>query len=153
MPTAVPERGGRRLPTDANIDLAGEAYSTNAYTLRQTQGPAAPYKTMGPVDAVLVRNDHHFENLVQLGRALLLQTPFTGGEHPAPRPSPLCACEGPEADGVSSPSPLRSLGPVSAPGDGPKAAGRTQGVPVGRGGEPVAPCGVATGRRGVTPVA
>ena len=105
MLTAVPERGGRRLLTDPTFDPAGEAYPTTAYTLRKTKAPANPPETMGLVDAVFLGHELHFDKLVHLGRALLLQILFTGGDHPAPRPSPLCACERLEAEGVLSPDP------------------------------------------------
>jgi len=84
VPTAVPERGGRRLLTDPTFDPAGEAYPTTAYTLRKTKGPAIPPETMGPVDAVFLRHEHHLDNLVHLGRPLLLQILFTGGENILP---------------------------------------------------------------------
>ncbi len=89
MPTAVPERGGRRLLTDPAFDSAGEAYPTTAYTLRKTKGPAIPPETMGPADAVFLRHELHFDKLVHLGRALLLQILFTGGRTSCPPVVPI----------------------------------------------------------------
>ena len=60
-PTTVPELGGLRLFTDPTFDPAGEACPTAAYTLRKTQGPAIALETLGPVDAVLLSHEHHFD--------------------------------------------------------------------------------------------
>ncbi len=89
MPTAVSEPGGRRQLTDPTFDPAGEACPTTPHTLRKTQGPAIPPETMGPVDAVFLRHEHHFDKLVHLGRALLLQIPFTGGRSSCPPAVPI----------------------------------------------------------------
>jgi hypothetical protein len=44
---------------------------------------------MGPVGAVLLRHEHHFDNLVPLGHSLLLQILFTGGEQLTPPVVPI----------------------------------------------------------------
>jgi L-ascorbate metabolism protein UlaG (beta-lactamase superfamily) len=70
-PTALVEWRGVRLLTDPTFDAAGTAYETPAYTLRKTQGPALEASRVGPVDAVLLSHDHHFDNLDHAGRGLL----------------------------------------------------------------------------------
>jgi L-ascorbate metabolism protein UlaG (beta-lactamase superfamily) len=70
-PTASIEWAGVRLLTDPTFDPAGSEYPTNAYTLRKTMGPAIDASVIGPVDAVLLSHDHHFDNLDRAGRALL----------------------------------------------------------------------------------
>ncbi len=70
-PTALLEWGGLRFLTDPTFDPAGSAYRTSAYELRKTQAPALPASAVGPLDAVLLSHDHHFDNLDQAGRALL----------------------------------------------------------------------------------
>jgi L-ascorbate metabolism protein UlaG (beta-lactamase superfamily) len=70
-PTALIEWGGFRLLTDPTFDPAGSAYPTDAYTLHKTIGPAIDAAAIGPIDAVLLSHDHHFDNLDRAGRALL----------------------------------------------------------------------------------
>src|SRR5918912_488597 len=70
-PTALLEWGGLRLLTDPTFDPAGSVYSLGTYTLRKTLGPALAPETLGPVDAVLLSHDHHFDNLDHAGRAVL----------------------------------------------------------------------------------
>ncbi len=69
-PTALLDWRGLRLLTDPTFDPAGTTYEPPGYTLRKTQGPALPADRVGAVDAVLLRHDHHFDNLDHAGRAL-----------------------------------------------------------------------------------
>jgi L-ascorbate metabolism protein UlaG (beta-lactamase superfamily) len=62
-PTALLEYGGVRLLVDPTFDPAGSEYRTPAYVLCKTQGPAVAREAIGPVDAVLLSHDHHFDNL------------------------------------------------------------------------------------------
>jgi L-ascorbate metabolism protein UlaG (beta-lactamase superfamily) len=70
-PTALIEWGGLRLLTDPTFDPAGSVHRTSAYELRKTIGPALSAEALGPLDAVLLSHDHHFDNLDNSGRALL----------------------------------------------------------------------------------
>ena len=70
-PTALLEFGGLRLVTDPTFDAPGGEYTTGPVTLRKVMGPALGPDTIGPVDAVLLTHDHHFDNLDHAGRALL----------------------------------------------------------------------------------
>lgn len=70
-PTAVLELGGIRLLTDPTFDPAGSTYTTPVYTLRKTEGPALGPDEIGPIDAVILSHDHHFDNLDRAGREFL----------------------------------------------------------------------------------
>jgi L-ascorbate metabolism protein UlaG (beta-lactamase superfamily) len=70
-PTALLEWGGLRLLTDPTFDPAGAIFRAAAYELRKTIGPAVSADAIGPVDAVLLSHDHHFDNLDASGRAFL----------------------------------------------------------------------------------
>jgi L-ascorbate metabolism protein UlaG (beta-lactamase superfamily) len=70
-PTALVEWEGIRFLTDPTFDPAGSSYPTSVYTLRKTIGPAIDVAAIGPVDAVLLSHDHHFDNLDHSGRGLL----------------------------------------------------------------------------------
>jgi L-ascorbate metabolism protein UlaG (beta-lactamase superfamily) len=70
-PTGLIEWSGLRFLTDPTFDPAGSAYPTSEYTLRKTMGPAIDASAIGPIDAVLLSHDHHFDNLDRAGRALL----------------------------------------------------------------------------------
>jgi L-ascorbate metabolism protein UlaG (beta-lactamase superfamily) len=74
-PTALLEWGGLRLLTDPTFDPAGSVYRTTAYELRKTMGPAVAADALGRLDAVLLSHDHHFDNLDDSGRALLVRVP------------------------------------------------------------------------------
>jgi len=78
-PTALIELGAFRLLTDPTFDPAGETYELPAYTLRKTIDPAVAPGAIGPIDAVLLSHDHHFDNLDRAGRAMLgdARTVFT----------------------------------------------------------------------------
>src|SRR6185295_11853354 len=75
-PTALIEGGGVRLLVDPTFDPAGSEYRTAAYVLRKTQGPAVVREAIGPIDAVLLSHDHHFDNLDTSGRELLAHVPL-----------------------------------------------------------------------------
>lgn len=70
-PTALIEWNGLRFLTDPTFDPARSAYPTSEYTLRKTMGPAIDASAIGPIDAILLSHDHHFDNLDRAGRALL----------------------------------------------------------------------------------
>jgi L-ascorbate metabolism protein UlaG (beta-lactamase superfamily) len=67
-PTALLESGGLRLLTDPTFDVAAEEYVTEPYTLRKLTDPVVAPESLGPVDAVLLSHDHHFDNLDRAGR-------------------------------------------------------------------------------------
>lgn len=97
-PTALLEWGGVRLLTDPTFDPAGETYTTAVYTLRKTHGPALAPEALGPVDAVLLSHDHHFDNLDHAGRAMLARagaviTTAAGAERLGDRAVGLAAWE------------------------------------------------------------
>lgn len=70
-PTALIELGGVRFLTDPTLDPAGTEYPTDAYTLKQWEGPAISADQLGKVDAVLLSHDHHYDNLDHAGRQAL----------------------------------------------------------------------------------
>ena len=74
-PTALIEFGGLRFLTDPTFDPGGTEYTTPVYTLRKTSGPALPAAQVGPLDAILLSHDHHFDNLDRAGRDLLSRAP------------------------------------------------------------------------------
>lgn len=70
-PTALLEWRGLRLLTDPTFDPARTSYDLPGYSLHKTQGPAIEAAAVGPIDAVLLSHDHHFDNLDHAGRSLL----------------------------------------------------------------------------------
>lgn len=70
-PTALVELNGFRFLTDPTFDAPGTEYPNRLYTLRKTAGPALRPEELEPLDAVLLSHDHHFDNLDNLGRAML----------------------------------------------------------------------------------
>lgn len=70
-PTALIEIGNLRLLTDPTFDPAGGEYRTPSYSLFKLQSPAFGVEAIGPIDAVLLSHDHHFDNLDHSGRLLL----------------------------------------------------------------------------------
>jgi len=74
-PTVLIECGGWRLLTDPTFDPAGGRHRLGAplWAIASTKrrGPAIGAERIGPVDAVLLSHDHHFDNLDPAGRALL----------------------------------------------------------------------------------
>jgi L-ascorbate metabolism protein UlaG (beta-lactamase superfamily) len=75
-PTALLELDRFRLLTDPTFDPAGTRYETPVYVLRKTHGPALAAEALGPLDAVLLSHDHHFDNLDHAGRVLLADVPL-----------------------------------------------------------------------------
>jgi L-ascorbate metabolism protein UlaG (beta-lactamase superfamily) len=70
-PTALLEIAGLRFLTDPTFDPARSEYTTAVYTLRKMIDPAIGADAVGPIDAVLLSHDHHFDTLDRAGRALL----------------------------------------------------------------------------------
>src|SRR4051794_13358864 len=72
-PTALLEIGGLRLLTDPTFDPAGGKYSFGLPGIGsgETQNPAVDPRTLRAIDAVLLRHDHHDDNLDAAGRAFL----------------------------------------------------------------------------------
>lgn len=69
-PTVLVETAGLRLLTDPTFDEPG-SYEARGVTLTKNSGPAVGIDALGPVDAVLLSHDQHFDNLDHAGRALL----------------------------------------------------------------------------------
>lgn len=74
-PTALIECGGWRLLTDPTFDPAGGRHRLGAplwaIASDKLADPAVGAEEIGPIDAVLLSHDHHFDNLDDAGRALL----------------------------------------------------------------------------------
>jgi L-ascorbate metabolism protein UlaG (beta-lactamase superfamily) len=74
--TLLIEAGGMRLLTDPVLDPAGAHYRLSnppliGFTSDKTADPALAASALGPIDAVLLSHDHHFDNLDDAGRRLL----------------------------------------------------------------------------------
>jgi L-ascorbate metabolism protein UlaG (beta-lactamase superfamily) len=83
-PTALIDAGGFRLLTDPTFDAPGQ-YQLPYATLTKTAGPALTAQQVGPVDAVLLSHDQHFDNFDRAGkdyatRALRLITTVAGAK-------------------------------------------------------------------------
>jgi L-ascorbate metabolism protein UlaG (beta-lactamase superfamily) len=74
-PTLLLEVAGLRLLTDPTFDPAGSSYPAGGIVLRKRSGPALAVEDLGPIDAVLLSHDHHFDNLDHAGRLLLAKVP------------------------------------------------------------------------------
>ncbi|GHO57892.1 MBL fold metallo-hydrolase [Ktedonobacter robiniae] len=72
-PTMLLEIGGLRLLTDPTFDPAGSYYASKPAPRVKTADPAIPVAQLGPVDAILLSHDQHFDNLDHAGRAYLSQ--------------------------------------------------------------------------------
>jgi len=72
-PTALVEINGLRLLTDPTFDAAGSEYARGQVVLRKTDGPVCGSKDLEPIDAVLLSNDQHADNLDDSGRAFLFR--------------------------------------------------------------------------------
>ncbi len=72
-PTVLIEVGGFRLLTDPTFDPPGtyQPYPGKPVTFHKTTGPALTIGEIGPLDAVLLSHDHHFDNLDTTGRSIL----------------------------------------------------------------------------------
>lgn len=75
-PTVLIRIDGFRLLTDPTFDAPGR-YTTGAVPLEKTAGPALGPEEVGPVDAVLLSHDQHFDNLDHAGRSFLAKTATT----------------------------------------------------------------------------
>ena len=69
-PTVRLDVAGLELLTDPTFDASG-VYEGATSTLTKLRGPALDAASVGPVDAVLLSHDHHFDNLDRAGRALV----------------------------------------------------------------------------------
>ncbi|HUC17023.1 MAG TPA: MBL fold metallo-hydrolase [Acetobacteraceae bacterium] len=69
-PTVLIELAGFRLLTDPTFDAPGQ-YESRGIVLEKTRGPAIGADAIGPLDAVLLSHDQHFDNLDRAGRTLL----------------------------------------------------------------------------------
>ncbi len=69
-PTVLVELAGFRLLTDPTFDAPGR-YQAGTITLEKMRGPAIASDAVGPIDAVLLSHDQHFDNLDHTGRAFL----------------------------------------------------------------------------------
>jgi hypothetical protein len=65
------EWDGLRFLTDPTFDAGGGAYQTGPVTLHKLTSPAISAESVGRLDAVLLSQDHHFDNLDHAGRNLL----------------------------------------------------------------------------------
>jgi L-ascorbate metabolism protein UlaG (beta-lactamase superfamily) len=70
-PTALIELDEFRLLTDPTFDPPGAELTSGLVTLRKTIGPAREPSELGPIDAVLLSHDQHFDNLDRSGREFL----------------------------------------------------------------------------------
>src|SRR3954470_13142835 len=77
-PTVLIEFGGLRLLTDPTFDPPG-LYKETPVRFEKTSGPALSVEDIGRLDAVLLSQDQHFDNLDGAGRAMLpaVGTTFT----------------------------------------------------------------------------
>ena len=69
-PTALIEVAGHRLLTDPTFDPPGD-YELSYARLTKTGRPAVDGDQIGPIDAVLLSHEQHFDNLDRAGRAFL----------------------------------------------------------------------------------
>jgi L-ascorbate metabolism protein UlaG (beta-lactamase superfamily) len=69
-PTVLIELAGLHLLTDPTFDPPGR-YDARGITLEKHRGPALAADALGPIDAVLLSHDQHFDNLDRSGRAFL----------------------------------------------------------------------------------
>jgi L-ascorbate metabolism protein UlaG (beta-lactamase superfamily) len=74
-PTVLIELDGVRLLTDPTFDPPGEYQG--GVLLKKTAGPALTAEQVGPVDAVLLSHDQHFDNLDHGGRTFLARAKTT----------------------------------------------------------------------------
>jgi L-ascorbate metabolism protein UlaG (beta-lactamase superfamily) len=70
-PTTILEWGRTRFLTDPTFDPAGGSYPSGPATLTKLAGPALTPEEVGPIDAVLLSHDHHWDNLDKAGRGFL----------------------------------------------------------------------------------
>jgi L-ascorbate metabolism protein UlaG (beta-lactamase superfamily) len=77
-PTLLMEIAGVRLLSDPTFDPPSQ-YQSGTIMLEKTAGPTVSTEEVGPVDAVLLSHDQHFDNFDRAGRAFLshAKTTFT----------------------------------------------------------------------------
>ena len=68
--TLLIEFAGLRFLTDPAFDPPG-TYAAGPVTLTKIAGPAVEPSSLGPLAAILLSHDHHFDNLDHAGRQLL----------------------------------------------------------------------------------
>ena len=77
-PTVLIEYDGLRILTDPTFDPPGEYQGAHSPVVhKKVSGPAIAAEEIGSLDAVLLSHDHHFDNLDNLGRALLQNVGIT----------------------------------------------------------------------------
>jgi L-ascorbate metabolism protein UlaG (beta-lactamase superfamily) len=75
-PTVLIEAEGWRILTDPTFDPPGKTYKFGwGSKSTKLSGPALAPDDVGPIDAVLLSDDHHGDNLDDAGRALLAAAP------------------------------------------------------------------------------
>jgi L-ascorbate metabolism protein UlaG (beta-lactamase superfamily) len=67
-PTARIEIDGLSLLTDPTFDAPGSVFRSGPVTLHKLIGPALAPESLGPIDAVLLSHDQHFDNFDRAGR-------------------------------------------------------------------------------------
>ena len=81
-PTVLIEFDGWRILSDPTFDPPGRRYGFGlGASSVKTAGPAVPREHLGRLDAVLVSHDHHADNLDDLGREMLVDTPVVLTTH------------------------------------------------------------------------
>lgn len=77
-PTLLIEIAGLRLLSDPTFDPPSQ-YASRGIVLEKTAGPAIAAEEIGPVDAVILSHDQHFDNFDRAGRtfAFNVKTVFT----------------------------------------------------------------------------
>lgn len=73
-PTALIDAGGFRVLTDPTFDPPGD-YKLSYATLTKTVGPALSAQQVGPVDAVLLSHDQHWDNFDRAGKSYAAAAP------------------------------------------------------------------------------
>jgi L-ascorbate metabolism protein UlaG (beta-lactamase superfamily) len=69
-PTLLIELAGFRILTDPTFDPP-ERYDVGGATLTKIAGPALPFDSLRPINAVLLSHDHHVDNRDKAGRSFL----------------------------------------------------------------------------------
>lgn len=93
-PTALITLGGLALLTDPTFDEPGD-YQLPGRTMTKLTGPSLQPDDLGPIDAVLLSHDQHWDNLDRAGRALLPTVPVVLS-------TPEAADRRPEVTGVET---------------------------------------------------
>lgn len=75
-PTAVLSYGGLRFVIDPAFDPPGD-HPVGNRVLRKLEGPALPLDKLGAIDIILLSHDQHPDNLDNLGKRLVAESPLT----------------------------------------------------------------------------